>query len=224
VRRWLTELAAEGLVKKSGQKRGTRYIAVDQEVEVSATQKTTFIFSQESQSAITKIQRPIFERAPVTYNHNWFENYQVNKTQYLSDKIKSQLFHSGKKRKDHEPAGTYARHIYNRLLIDLSYNSSRLEGNTYSLSDTKRLLIEGASAEGKLDEETVMILNHKEAIRHLVDSSKRIQIDYNEICTLHFLLHYDTLHYTTLHYTTRNCNKLNYTKLHYTTLHYNTLN
>ena len=40
-----------------------------------------------------------------------------------------------------DPAGTYARRIYNRLLIDLSHHSSRLEGNTYSLLDTERLVL-----------------------------------------------------------------------------------
>ena len=73
-------------------------------------------------------------------------------------------------------------------LFDLSYNSSRLEGNTYSFLDTKRLLIDGAPVEGKLDEETVMILNHKEAIRHLVEPADSISIDDNEMCTLHYLL------------------------------------
>jgi hypothetical protein len=37
-----------------------------------------------------------------------------------------------------QPAGTYARQIPDRLLIDLAWNSSRLEGNTYSLLDTRR--------------------------------------------------------------------------------------
>jgi len=74
------------------------------------------------------------------------------------------------------------------LLIDLSYNSSRLEGNTYSLLDTERLIFEGVSVAGKLDEEKIMILNHKEAIRHLVDQASMIQIDENEIFTLHYLL------------------------------------
>lgn len=86
------------------------------------------------------------------------------------------------------PAGTYAHQLYNRLLIDLSYNSSRLEGNTYSLLDAPRLLLEGKSAEGKLDEEKIMILNHKEAIAHLLRNAGRIHIDTNEICTLHYLL------------------------------------
>jgi hypothetical protein len=70
----------------------------------------------------------------------------------------------------------------------LSYNSSRLEGNTYSLLDTERLILEGASAEGKLDEEKIMILNHKEAIRYMVDNASKLKVNQQTICTLHFLL------------------------------------
>ena len=72
------------------------------------------------------------------------------------------------------PAGTYAKQILNRLLIDLTWNSSRLEGNTYSLLDTKRLIDFGEVAEGKEQLETQMILNHKDAIEFLVGSAEEI--------------------------------------------------
>jgi Fic family protein len=67
------------------------------------------------------------------------------------------------------PAGTYARHILDRLLVDLSWASSRLEGNTYSLLDTQRLIQFGEAAEGKDAIDTQMILNHKAAIEFIVD-------------------------------------------------------
>jgi Fic family protein len=82
---------------------------------------------------------------------------------------------------DNLPAGTYARKIFNHLLINLSYNSARLEGNTYSLVDTEKLLLEGKTAENKLDMETVMLLNHKEAIRYLVDGINRMEINIDNI-------------------------------------------
>lgn len=63
-----------------------------------------------------------------------------------------------------QPAGTYARQVLSRLLIDLSWNSSRLEGNTYSLLDTQRLIDLGEAAEGKAAKDAQMILNHKAAI------------------------------------------------------------
>ncbi len=86
------------------------------------------------------------------------------------------------------PIGTYVKKIYNRMLIDLSFNSSRLEGNTYSLIDTKKLVLQGHAAEGKLDAEKLMILNHKEAIRFLVDNINKLEISVENIRTLHYLL------------------------------------
>ena len=71
-----------------------------------------------------------------------------------------------------EAAGTYA--ILNRLLIDLSWNSSRLEGNTYSLLDTRRLIEFGQEAEGRERREAQMILNHKDAIEFLVGAAEDI--------------------------------------------------
>lgn len=55
-----------------------------------------------------------------------------------------------------------------RLGIDLSWKSSQIEGNTYSLLETERLLRESKTAEGKTKEEAVMLLNHKDALRYLV--------------------------------------------------------
>lgn len=69
-----------------------------------------------------------------------------------------------------EIAGTYSRAILNRLLIDLSWASSHLEGNTYSRLDTQALFENGKSAQGKAAIETQMILNHKSAIELLVDN------------------------------------------------------
>ena len=70
-----------------------------------------------------------------------------------------------------QPAGTYARQILNRLLIDLSWNSSRLEGNIYSLLDTRRLIEFGEEADGRERLEGQMILNHKDAIEFLVGAA-----------------------------------------------------
>jgi hypothetical protein len=75
--------------------------------------------------------------------------YRPNKTFYLSGEIRKRLDEKGHSRDGGRPAGTYARQIFHRLLIDLSWNSSRLEGNTYSLLETERLLELGESAEGK---------------------------------------------------------------------------
>lgn len=184
IRRWLKEMVSDGLVKKIGEKRSSHY-------QATSTPAHSFFLNTDIASSIKSIEyvrQPLFKRAPKAYNRQWLEDYVPNKTFYLSQTQRKTMKTEGQRGIDHNSAGTYAKKIYHRLLIDLSYNSSRLEGNTYSLLDTERLIFEGAAAENKLDEEKVMILNHKEAIRHLVDGAPKIEIDFNEICTLHFLL------------------------------------
>ncbi len=56
-----------------------------------------------------------------------------------------------------------------RLGIDLSWKSSQIEGNTYSLLETERLLKEKHNASGKTNEEAVMLLNHKDALDFILD-------------------------------------------------------
>ena len=185
VRRWLNELTQEGVIEKSGQKRGTKYKVAGRGIRNTHASRC---FGSDSLSAIEKVRRPIYERQPVAYNNFWFDAYQPNISFYLSDALRRQLYEAGRRSNNHDPAGTYAHQIFNRLLIDLSYHSSRLEGNTYSLLDTERLLLQGSSAEGKLEEEKVMILNHKEAIRYLVDNALRLNVNLQTIRTLHYLL------------------------------------
>lgn len=56
-----------------------------------------------------------------------------------------------------------------RLGIDLSWKSSQIEGNTYSLLETERLLKEKQTASGKTKEEAIMLLNHKDALDFILD-------------------------------------------------------
>lgn len=210
VRRWLDQLVRDGRVIKTGATKGTRYRVAAAETRESSghavadtagTYRTTTNtgpagpdseqagpFSSSSLAAVAYTRQPLIKRKPVPYNIDWLASYRPNRTFYFQPTDRARLAERGKRTASDEPAGTYARRIYARLLIDLSYNSSRLEGNTYSLLETERLLVEGAGADGKLDEETTMILNHKEAIRHLVDQSPHLQASFDEVLTLHYLL------------------------------------
>lgn len=186
VRRWLNEMAQDGLVRKTGEKRSTKYQIIGR--FSTNIEEMVNCFSVNSMEAIEYVQLPIYERKPIAYNDEWLESYIPNKSFYLTEEVRKELHQAGKRRNNHDPAGTYAHQIYNRLLIDLSYNSSRLEGNTYSLIDTERLIFSGKAVEGKLDAEKVMILNHKEAIRYLVENASKISIKSQTIYTLHYLL------------------------------------
>lgn len=76
-----------------------------------------------------------------------------------------------------------------RLGIDLSWKSSQIEGNTYSLLETERLLRESRTAEGKTREEAVMLLNHKDALRFVLDNPDYLQqLSINHIEDIHQLL------------------------------------
>jgi len=92
------------------------------------------------------------------------------------------------------PAGTYIRQILDRLIIDLSWNSSRLEGNTYSLLETEILFEIGKDAQGRRFEETQMVLNHKAALEMLAEDAGKISFNRYTICNLHALLADNLMH------------------------------
>lgn len=62
-----------------------------------------------------------------------------------------------------------------RLGIDLSWKSSQIEGNTYSLLETERLLREKETASGKTKDEAIMLLNHKDALDFILDVPDYLQ-------------------------------------------------
>jgi Fic/DOC family len=134
------------------------------------------------------VRMPPEARKPVGYDRAFLDSYRPNESFYLSSAEREHLREVGTPTIAAQPAGTYAKHILNRLLIDLSWNSSRLEGNTYSLLDTKRLIDLGEEAEGKERLEAQMILNHKDAIEFLVGAADEVGFNRYTILNLHALL------------------------------------
>lgn len=181
LRRWLYLLIQAGEIQKMGVKKGVRY-------QVRIPLESSTLMRPTSLESVAKVKLPLYQRDPKGYQQNFLNYYEPNATFYLSAQSRELLMHNGKREYNHAIAGTYARHIYNRLLIDLSFNSSRLEGNTYSLLETEKLIFEGSSNDHKLDSEKVMILNHKDTIRYLVDNIEEIKIAPHTIFTVHYLL------------------------------------
>ncbi len=144
--------------------------------------------SPEGKAARTRVRRPRSLRTPVGYNPSLLRNYRPGVDWYLTEATRAQLHAIGRTPDAARPAGTFARDIYERLLIDLSWSSSRLEGNTYSLLDTKELLAHGTRAEGKSAEETQMVLNHKKAIELLVEGADDIGFNRYTLMNVHAAL------------------------------------
>ena len=144
--------------------------------------------SPESEAVKQAVRKPIQNRRPVGYNRAFLDAYRPHETFYLSSETRQHLAALGRVPGGERPAGTYARQIFNRLLIDLSWNSSRLEGNTYSLLETERLLELGETTEGKEARESQMILNHKAAIEMLVEEVPEIGLNRFTLLNLHALL------------------------------------
>ena len=135
------------------------------------------------------VSRPAAARAPCGYERRLLGDYVPNETAYIPDKTKVHLHKIGKPIVAERAAGTFARDILGRLLIDLSWASSRLEGNTYSRLDTERLIQFGQEAEGKDAKETQMILNHKTAIELIVQgNADEVGINPFTLLNLHALL------------------------------------
>jgi len=76
-----------------------------------------------------------------------------------------------------------------RFVIELSWKSSQIEGNTYSLIETETLIKQNIRASGHSDEEAVMILNHKEAFGVILDKKNSFRkLDFSDIIQLHQVL------------------------------------
>ena len=197
LQRRLAQFVAEGKVVREGNQRGVRYRLASVSVEagitlplpvVEATAEAYIPISPEGEEIRAHVRQPRQMRTPVGYNQSFLEAYYPNETWYLTAELREQLRQIGTPPDDERPAGTFARDILHRLLIDLSWASSRLEGNTYSRLDTQRLIELGQAAEGKDALETQMILNHKAAIELLVNEADLVDFTPYSVFSLHALL------------------------------------
>jgi Fic family protein len=190
LQRRLVSLVENNELLTTGDGKGTRYFVRTSSPELSEPLLSGdgIPLSIESQKLIDAVSKPIQMRKPVGYDRSFLDSYRPNKSFYLMRDTRDRLAAMGHVTEEILPAGTYARQVYNRLLIDLSWNSSRLEGNTYSLLETERLLEFGENATGRSAQEAQMILNHKAAIELIVEQTDEIGFNKYTIMNLHALL------------------------------------
>lgn len=198
LQRRLALLVEQGRIQMLGEARSVRYLPPSRVIDASShapvetkDQVSSEIYvpiSPEGQEIKAYVRQPRQLRQPVGYKLALLEQYHPNHTAYLPPGLRNQLHALGRSPADQSPAGTFARDILNRLLIDLSWASSQLEGNTYSRLDTERLIEFGQAAEGKNALETQMILNHKQAIEYLVRDPGHASLTMDTIIALHAFL------------------------------------
>jgi hypothetical protein len=175
---------------QSAEEAEARAVAAEKPTAVPTVEKTeeqAVPLSPASKEMRAYLSQSVNARKPVGYNRDFLDSYR-HETFYLSQEQRAHLAQVGKPNFDDQTAGTYAKQILNRLLIDLSWNSSRLEGNTYSLLDTTRLIELGEAAAGRDRLEAQMILNHKDAIEFLVNEAEGIGFNRYTILNLHGIL------------------------------------
>jgi Fic family protein len=203
VKRQLHQLVESGAVNRTGQARSTRYglalnvRAVPQELEIAqdiepylGTSKTLSPnWSEASKQLRAALSVTLAARDPVTYKRKFVDDYVPNQTSLLPESLARELAIEGRMH-GQQPAGTYARKVLEQLLIDLSWSSSRLEGNRYTLLDTVELFKSGMVTG---DADSVMLLNHKRAIEFLVDAVPEYGLNAGLVRNLHAVLMQDLL-------------------------------
>jgi Fic family protein len=206
--RRLGDLIDQGVVQSSGKQRAVVYRAIPLALpwptaqpsinEVREPQPNTLgnapmqvPLSAQALKIRDHIRQPLPQRASVGYQRSLVDQYIPNQTAYLSPAQRARLWEMGQTAlagQAQQAAGTYARQIFDRLLVDLSWASSRLEGNTYTQLDTQNLIEFGHAAQGKDTLETQMVLNHKAAIEMLIDNAGETGFNRFTILNQHAIL------------------------------------
>ena len=160
VKRILSRLTSDNMIVTKGQGKGTRYF-------VSPAYELIRPIDIESYYKKEIDEREIKE----SYNHELIPDVLGKNGVFVGHEMAYLSNLQGIYRKNISQLSELAfKKELERLAIDLSWKSSQIEGNTYSLLETERLLREKETASGKTKEEAVMLLNHKDAIDFIVEN------------------------------------------------------
>jgi fido (protein-threonine AMPylation protein) len=147
------------LIKKSGQGRSVVY------EEAIKNSLLTFIDPEEYFKISPDNREVAFER----FNFEVFD--KIKDDVFSKDELKElKVFNLKYQQRVKKLSSTLVKKEYERLSIELSWKSSQIEGNTYSLLDTEILIKENKEASGHTKEEAIMILNHKKTLDYMLDS------------------------------------------------------
>jgi len=178
VKRDLSHISNEKLITTKGKGKGTRYY-ISESYDLLTSIDIDLYYQKEVDERLIKtdfnfsifdiLKRvDIFTVDELTQLTSLQEKFKLNVNQLTEFEYKKEL---------------------ERLAIDLSWKSSQIEGNTYSLLETERLLKDKETAAGKTKEEAIMLLNHKDAIDFIVENPDYlIPLAVSKIEDIHSLL------------------------------------
>lgn len=176
MRRDLGALHRASLLRKTGAKRGTTYQkTLAGSLRTPIHHATYFSQGGAERNALTTYQFALLEECPSTF-------FTQSELATLTEATAT--YHT---RERESSPGVRDREL-ERLVIELSWKSSAIEGNTYTLLDTERLLRESTEAEGHSKEEAIMILNHKKAFEYTRTLSADAPLTMHFVEDLHALL------------------------------------
>jgi Fic family protein len=158
MKRILFQLLSEKLIHTTGKGKATKYI-ISPVYELLQPVDVKSYFEKEQDEREIKEVFNLLLINNVLRNADLFNGTEREHLKALHTKFKKNI------------AGL-SETIYNkemeRLAIDLSWKSSQIEGNTYTLLETERLLREKETAEGKPKDDAIMLLNHKDALNFII--------------------------------------------------------
>jgi len=172
VSRIVSRLAAQGIIEKLGETRGARFALT---------------------AAAAWFSVPPQLRPRVDYDPSRIGDYVPNQTRWLPDAALARFEAAASGVAHQLDASTYSRQIAERFLIDLTWASSMLEGNTYNYLDTEVLVKYGEAATGHELVETTMILNHKNVIATLLENVGKAQLLPRYAARVHAMLMRDLI-------------------------------
>lgn len=158
VKRILTKLISDNLILPEGKGKARKYI-ISPSYELFYPIDVKLYFGKEIDDRDIKDSFNLTLITDVLSKVNLFTEVELQYLTNLQNKFKENV--------SELTESEYKKEL-ERLAIDLSWKSSQIEGNTYSLLETERLLKEKETAEGKTKDDAVMLLNHKEAIDFIV--------------------------------------------------------
>lgn len=158
LKRTLQVLLAQNLVRTTGKGKSTKY-SLSSAYELLRPVDVEAYFQQEIDERIIKMRYNPSLIVDTLTKVNLFTETEQNHLRQVHQSYGDNIRQLS--------ANAYALEL-ERLAIDLSWKSSQIEGNTYTLLETERLLREKKTAEGKSKDEATMLLNHKEAIDFII--------------------------------------------------------